>query len=113
MTKSIDFDAVFAAVSGDLGRYAEDYALWQAKKVAGAAAPRPPDIEAIAKIAVRSPSKASLELFAREFAPAGTSFAQGTTGLGGGRPTPSPVDQEALVKAVTEQVCRQLGISAA
>ena len=42
-------DAVFSAVSGDLGRYAEDYALWQAKKIAGAAAPRPPDIEAIAK----------------------------------------------------------------
>lgn len=42
-------DAVFTAVSGDLGRYAEDYALWQAKKIAGAAAPRPPDIEAIAK----------------------------------------------------------------
>ncbi|MFM7107839.1 MAG: hypothetical protein ACKOZU_04455 [Planctomycetaceae bacterium] len=29
------------------------------------------------------------------------------------RPTPPAVDHEALVKAVTEQVCRQLGISAA
>src|SRR5690606_20541107 len=35
-------------------------------------------------------SAAALRLFAREFAPAGTSMAPGTTGLVGGRPSPAP-----------------------
>lgn len=52
---------------------------------------RPDAREVVLKIAVKSPSKASLDLFAREFAPAGTSMAPGTTGLVGGRPSPSPV----------------------
>ena len=53
---------------------------------------RPTSREVVLKIAARSTSKASLGLFAREFAPAGTSMSPGTTGLGGGgRPTPSPV----------------------
>jgi hypothetical protein len=47
--------------------------------------------EVVLKLAARSPSRAALELFAREFAPAGTSMSPGTTGFGGGRPTPSPV----------------------
>ena len=47
--------------------------------------------EVVLKLAARSPSKAALELFAREFAPAGTSMSPGTTGFGGGRPSPSPV----------------------
>jgi hypothetical protein len=47
--------------------------------------------EVVLKIAVRSDSAAALRLFAREFAPAGTSMAPGTTGLLGGRPSPSPV----------------------
>ncbi|NBO12790.1 MAG: DUF1446 domain-containing protein, partial [Betaproteobacteria bacterium] len=47
--------------------------------------------EVVLKIAVKSRSKASLELFAREFAPAATSMAPGTTGFGQGRPSPSPV----------------------
>jgi hypothetical protein len=41
-------------------------------------------------MAAKSPSKPALELFAREFAAAGTSMSPGTTGLVGGRPTPSP-----------------------
>lgn len=52
---------------------------------------RPDAREVVLKLAARSPSKASLELFGREFAPAGTSMAPGTTGFGGGRPAPSPV----------------------
>ena len=52
---------------------------------------RPEAREVVLKLAARSPSKASLELFAREFAPAGTSMSPGTTGFGGGRPAPSPV----------------------
>ncbi|MCP5264972.1 MAG: DUF1446 domain-containing protein [Burkholderiaceae bacterium] len=47
--------------------------------------------EVVLKIAVKAPSRASLSLFAREFAPAGTSMAPGTCGLVGGRPTPTPV----------------------
>ena len=52
---------------------------------------RPDAREVVLKLAARSPSKAALELFAREFAPAGTSMSPGTTGFGGGRPAPSPV----------------------
>lgn len=52
---------------------------------------RPQAREVVLKMAARAPSKASLDLFAREFAPAGTSMSPGTTGFGGGRPTPSPV----------------------
>jgi hypothetical protein len=42
-------DAIFTAVAGDIGRYAEDYALWQARKPAGIEAPRPPDLAKIAE----------------------------------------------------------------
>lgn len=47
--------------------------------------------EVVLKLAAKCPSKASLDLFAREVAAAGTSMAPGTTGLVGGRPSPSPV----------------------
>ena len=47
--------------------------------------------EVVMKLAVKHHDKDALTLFAREFAPAGTSMAQGTTGMGSGRPTPSPV----------------------
>ena len=47
--------------------------------------------EVVLKIAARSTSKESLELFAREFAPAATSMAPGTLGLVGGRPSPTRV----------------------
>jgi hypothetical protein len=43
-------DAVFTAVAGDLSRYAEDLALWQAQQKAGTAAPKAPDIDLIAKM---------------------------------------------------------------
>jgi hypothetical protein len=52
---------------------------------------RPTSREVVLKMAAKSPSKAAMELFAREFAAAGTSMAPGTTGLVGGRPTPAPV----------------------
>jgi Acyclic terpene utilisation family protein AtuA len=52
---------------------------------------RPTSREVVLKMAAKSPSKASMELFAREFAAAGTSMSPGTTGLVGGRPTASPV----------------------
>ena len=45
--------------------------------------------EAVLRLAVMHPQKAALELFAREIAPAGTSWAPGTTGADG-RPRPSP-----------------------
>lgn len=46
--------------------------------------------EAVLQVAVMHPQKEALELFAREIAPAGTSWSPGTTGAGG-RPSPSPV----------------------
>ncbi|MGE0331605.1 MAG: acyclic terpene utilization AtuA family protein [Ramlibacter sp.] len=45
--------------------------------------------EAVLHLAVMHPHKAALELFAREIAPAGTSWAPGTTGAAG-RPSPAP-----------------------
>ncbi len=45
--------------------------------------------EAVLQVAVMHPQKEALELFAREIAPAGTSWAPGTTGAGG-RPSPGP-----------------------
>jgi hypothetical protein len=52
---------------------------------------RPTSREVVLKMAIKCTSKASAELFAREFAAAGTSMSPGTTGLVGGRPTPTPV----------------------
>ncbi|WP_454765901.1 acyclic terpene utilization AtuA family protein [Cupriavidus campinensis] len=46
--------------------------------------------EAVMRLAVMHPEKAALELFAREIAAAGTSWAPGTTGSAGGRSSPSP-----------------------
>ncbi len=46
--------------------------------------------EAVMRLAVMHPEKAALELFAREVAPAGTSWSPGTTGSGNGRASPSP-----------------------
>ena len=43
-------DAIFTAIAGDLTRYAEDYALWQARQDASVAAPKAPDVETIAKV---------------------------------------------------------------
>jgi hypothetical protein len=46
--------------------------------------------EVILRVAVMHPQKPALDLFAREIAPAGTSWSPGTTGAGGGRSSPSP-----------------------
>ena len=47
--------------------------------------------EAVMRLAVSHPQKQALEIFAREIAPAGTSWAPGTTGsLNAGRPAVSP-----------------------
>jgi hypothetical protein len=47
--------------------------------------------EAVMKLAVKHADPKALGLFVKEIAPAGTSFAQGTTGFGGGRPKAQPV----------------------
>jgi hypothetical protein len=47
--------------------------------------------EVVLKLSAKAATKDSLELFAREFAPAATSMAPGTLGLVGGRPSPTPV----------------------
>ncbi|PBI93989.1 hypothetical protein BKP43_13950 [Variovorax boronicumulans] len=46
-----------------------------------------PPRQAVLRVAVTHADKAPLELFAREISAAGTSWAPGTTGLGGGRPS--------------------------
>lgn len=46
--------------------------------------------ELVLRLTVTHVKKEALELFAKEIAPAGTSFAPGTTGAGGGRPAVSP-----------------------
>jgi Acyclic terpene utilisation family protein AtuA len=47
--------------------------------------------EVMVRVVVDHPSKAALEIFAREIAPAGTSWSPGTTMPSGGRPSPSPL----------------------
>jgi hypothetical protein len=71
--------------------------------------------EAVLRVAVMHPQKAALELFAREIAPAGTSWAPGTTGADG-RPRPAPaVKQFAFLvdkNLVTPQVVIGDGVKA-
>ena len=47
--------------------------------------------EVVLRLVVEHPQRDALELFAREIAPAGTSWAPGTTGFMGGRPKVQPV----------------------
>lgn len=47
--------------------------------------------EVVMKLGVEHADQAALAIFAREIAPAGTSYAPGTTGFAGGRPKPQPV----------------------
>lgn len=47
--------------------------------------------EVVLRIGARHSERRALDVLAGEIAPAGVSMAQGTTGLAGGRPTPSPV----------------------
>lgn len=47
--------------------------------------------EVMVRVVVDHPDRRALELFAREIAPAGTSWAPGTTMPAGGRPSPSPL----------------------
>ncbi|MDM0046352.1 acyclic terpene utilization AtuA family protein [Variovorax dokdonensis] len=47
--------------------------------------------EVMMRVVANHPQKAALEMFAREIAPAGTSWAPGTTGPGGGRVAVSPL----------------------
>lgn len=47
--------------------------------------------EVVMKLGVEHEDAAALGIFAREIAPAGTSFSPGTTGFAGGRPKPAPI----------------------
>jgi hypothetical protein len=46
--------------------------------------------EGVMRLAVAHGKRDALEIFAREIAPAGTSWSPGTTGMGGGRPKVTP-----------------------
>jgi len=46
--------------------------------------------EVVLRLAVAHAKREALEIFAREIAPAGTSWSPGTTGMGGGRPKVAP-----------------------
>lgn len=64
--------------------------------------------EVVLRIAARHPDRRALELLARELAPSGTSFAPGTTGVGGrAQPTPA-IQQYAFLldkSRLSAQVC--------
>jgi Acyclic terpene utilisation family protein AtuA/NAD binding domain of 6-phosphogluconate dehydrogenase len=55
----------------------------------GAHATNSPPRQAVLRVAVTHNNKAALDIFAKEISAAGTSWSPGTTGLGGGRPTPA------------------------
>jgi hypothetical protein len=57
----------------------------------GPAGARTDACEVVLKMSAKAAGRDSLELFAREFAPAATSMAPGTLGLVGGRPSPTPM----------------------
>jgi len=66
-------DAIFTKVAGDVASYAEDYALWQARRSTGVEAPRPPDLAKIAE-------KQGLEWARSQLIPADAAIAAGGIG---------------------------------
>jgi len=66
--------------------------------------------EAVLRLAVTHSRKEALELFAREVAPAGTSWAPGTTGAGGGRASVSPSIRQYAFLLDKSQVEARVGI---
>ena len=76
----------------NLGDYTEArIEVLGAEDMFGASARPDSGREVVLKIAAKHPDRTALDIFAREFAPAGTSMAPGTMGLAGGRPSPVPV----------------------
>ncbi len=73
-----DFTSAHIALFGNEGLYGPHSRHPQAREV-------------MLRVVVDHPDKKALELFAREIAPAGTSWSPGTTMPGGGRPAPSPL----------------------
>jgi hypothetical protein len=65
--------------------------------------------EAVLQVAVMHPQKEALELFAREIAPAGTSWSPGTTGAGG-RPSPAPAIRQYAFLVDKSRVAAQVRI---
>lgn len=92
-----------------LGDYsAADLSVLGTESVYGPHA-QPHDLhEAVLRLAVSHPQKQALEIFAREIAPAGTSWSPGTTGsLNSGRPNVAPqIKQFAFLLPKAEAVAR-------
>ncbi|MEJ8838649.1 acyclic terpene utilization AtuA family protein [Ramlibacter sp. AN1133] len=65
--------------------------------------------EAVLQVAVMHSRKEALELFAREIAPAGTSWSPGTTGAGG-RPSPSPCIRQVAFFVEKSQVAPRVQV---
>ncbi len=66
--------------------------------------------EVILRLSASHPRKEALALLAREIAPAGTSWAPGTTGAGGGRASPSPLIRQFAFLLPKEHVTAQVQI---
>jgi hypothetical protein len=66
--------------------------------------------EVVLKLGLRHESKDALDIFAREMTQAGVAMAQGTTGLFGGRPSPSPVIRLFSFLLDKEQVVARVSI---
>jgi hypothetical protein len=65
--------------------------LLGAESVYGPHARVPQAREVVMRLSVEHDDRRALEIFAREIAPAGTSWSPGTTGFGGGRPKATPI----------------------
>ncbi|MCP5282009.1 MAG: DUF1446 domain-containing protein [Rhodoferax sp.] len=66
--------------------------------------------EVILRLSASHPRKEALALLAREIAPAGTSWAPGTTGAGGGRASPSPLIRQFAFLLPKDRVTAQVAI---
>jgi hypothetical protein len=64
--------------------------------------------ETVMRLTVMHPSKAALDVLAREISPAGTSWSPGTTGGGGGRQTPAPSIRQYAFLLEKSRLCVQV-----
>jgi hypothetical protein len=66
--------------------------------------------EVMMRVTVDHPKREALEIFAREIAPSGTSFAPGTASPGGGRPSSSPLVKQFAFTLPKRSVSIRIGV---